>query len=333
MLENLTASGARAISTKNSSRHPWSKRSILPKSWGSEGLSPARLRRDGHAPCVLAFQGKLMSVCNRLSDWVSGLGVAAIVLALAGCATPPPADDPDAVAEYRETNDPLEPTNRVIYAVNDKFDVYLLRPAAEAYRAVLPQTVRDHTHQFLDNFGKPVQLANDMLEGKPRRAGNTLMRFLTNSTLGLGGIFDVATGFGYPDHDADGGITLAEWGVPNGPYLYLPVFGPSSPREAFGMGLDYVVDPFSWVGKDNTDKDLGYVKIGVSALDARSRVLDDLDKMTASALDPYATIRSLYRQHRKSQIDDAAGDDAPTIPAWFPAEMRGAGKSAGGSKP
>ena len=274
-----------------------------------------------------------MSGFKRLSDLVSGFGTVAVLLALAGCATPPPADDPDAVAEYRETNDPLEPTNRFIYAVNLRFDTYIFRPLAVGYRALLPQTVRDHTHNFLDNFGKPVQLANDMMEGKPRRAGNTLMRYVTNSTLGLGGLFDVATDFGYPDHDADGGITLAQWGMPNGPYIYLPLFGPSSPREALGMGVDYVVDPFSWVGNDNTDKDLGYVKIGISALDARSRVLDDLDKMTASALDPYATIRSLYRQHRQSQIDDASSDDAPTIPAWFSAGVRNQGKAASGTKP
>ena len=274
-----------------------------------------------------------MSVCNRVSDWVSGLGVAAVLLALAGCATPPPADDPDAVADFRETNDPLEPTNRVMYAINDQFDKYIFRPLAIGYRDILPQVVRDHTHEFLDNMGMPAQLVNDMLEGKPRHAGNTMMRFLSNSTLGLGGLFDVATDFGYPDHDADSGITLSQWGMPNGPYLYLPLFGPSSPREALGMGMDYAVDPFSWVGNDNTDKDLGYVRIGISALDARSRVLDDLDKMTASALDPYATIRSLYRQHRQSQIEDAADDDAPTIPAWFPAETRNQGKTAGGTKP
>jgi phospholipid-binding lipoprotein MlaA len=272
-----------------------------------------------------------MTGFSRFSDCLSGLGMVAVLLALAGCATPPPASDPDAVAEFKETNDPLEPTNRVVYAVNQKFDTYVFRPLALTYRTVLPQTVRDHTHNFLDNFGKPVQLADDMLEGKPRHAGNTLMRYLTNSTIGLGGIFDVATGFGYPDHDADGGITFAQWGLPNGPYLYLPFFGPSSPRDAAGTGLDYVMDPFSWVGHDNTDRDLGYAKFGISALDARSRVLDDLDKMTATALDPYATIRSLYRQHRQSQIDDTADDDTPTIPAWFPASVRNQARSASGS--
>ena len=245
---------------------------------------------------------------------------------LSGCATPPPADDPDAVAEYRETNDPIEPTNRLIYAANDRFDKAIFRPLAVGYRAVLPQTVRDHTHNFLGNFGMPVQMINDILQTKPRHAGDSMMRFVTNTTLGVGGIFDVATDFGWPDHDADSGMTLALWGVPTGPYLYLPLFGPSSPREGVGLGMDYMLDPFSWIGVDNTDRNLGYAKMGLSAIDERARVIDDLDKVTGQALDPYATIRSLYRQHRQSQIDDARDDSKPTIPAWFPAAMRHSSK-------
>jgi phospholipid-binding lipoprotein MlaA len=261
--------------------------------------------------------------------WMPALGALALLGALAGCATPPPASDPEALADYRETNDPLEPTNRVIYQVNDAFDTVLLRPAAIAYRDALPQTVRDHTHNALTNLGMPVQLFNDMFEAKPRRAGDSLMRFVLNSTVGLGGIFDVATGLGWPDHDTDGGMTLALWGAPSGPYIYLPLFGPSSPREAVGQGMDYVVNPFSWVGHGSIVSDLNDVKYGISALDERSRVLDDLDKIKAQALDPYATIRSLYRQHRQSQIDDARDDDRHTIPAWFPAATRDAAEQPG----
>ena len=93
------------------------------------------------------------------------------------------------------------------------------------------------------------------------------------------------------------------------------------------MAIDYAINPFSWVGNDSTDRKLGYVKTGISALDARSRVLDDLDKITGQALDPYATIRSLYRQHRQSQIDEARDDSKPTIPAWFPQPRREAAAS------
>ena len=256
---------------------------------------------------------------------------------LAGCATPPPADDPDAVADFRQTNDPLEPTNRVFYAINNGIDTVILRPLAIAYRAVLPETVREHTHNVLNNLGTPVQLFNDILETKPRRAGDTLMRLLLNTTVGVGGVFDVATPLGWPNHEADGGITLALWGIPNGPYLFLPVFGPSSPREAAGSGVDYVVNPLSWIGKGNTVNLLGYARYGVGALDARSRVLDDLDKVKANALDPYATISSLYRQHRESTIEEARDADDATIPAWFPQPVKPAGGSqtgaSGASKP
>lgn len=252
-------------------------------------------------------------------SWSILAAFASLPLLLTGCATAPPASDPDSLADFRETNDPLEPTNRVFYKINNGIDTVVLRPLAVAYRAVLPQTVRDHTHNVLANLGMPVQLFNDMLEAKPRRAGDSLMRLLVNTTIGIGGVFDVATEWGWPDHDSDGGITLAMWGIPNGPYLFLPVLGPSSPREAAGFGGDYVINPLSWIGYGTTADALAYTKLGISAVDARAAVLDDLDKVTSQALDPYATIRSLYRQHRASQIQDVRDDNRATVPAWFPA--------------
>jgi phospholipid-binding lipoprotein MlaA len=242
----------------------------------------------------------------------------ALPLWLSGCATPPPASDPDALADFRETNDPAEPTNRVFYAINNAIDKAVLKPVAQAYVYVFPVTVRTHTHNFLSNLGQPVELFSDMLETNPRRAGDSLMRFMLNTTVGVGGVFDVATGLGWPDHDADSGITLALWGIPNGPYLFLPILGPSSPREAVGFGGDYALNPLSWIGHGTTDAILGYSKTAVGAIDARAAVLDDLDKITSQALDPYATIRSLYRQHRQSQIENARHDNAATVPAWFP---------------
>src|ERR1700722_5952815 len=171
---------------------------------------------------------------------------------LAGCATPPLASDPDAVADFRQTNDPLEPTNRVFYKINDGIDRYLFKPVAQAYRAVLPEPVRTGIHNVLDNLGGPVRFTNDTLEGKPRRAGDSAMRFLINSTAGVAGIFDVAKHVGYPNHDADFALTLANWNVPEGPYLYLPILGPSSPRDAAGFGADIMIDPFTWIGQGTT---------------------------------------------------------------------------------
>ncbi len=237
---------------------------------------------------------------------------------LAACATPPPASDPEALAEFHRTNDPLEPTNRFFYKVNNALDAAVLRPAAVAYRDVLPEPVRTGIHNVLSNLGTPVQLGNDMLQGKPRRTGDTTMRFLINTTVGVLGIFDVAKGWGYPNHDADFGMTLASWGVQAGPYLYLPVLGPNDPRDAFGFGVDVVADPWFWIGRGAVVTDLGYAKWGVNALDTRSRLIGTISSIKKTALDPYATFRSLYRQHRQSQIDEMKNDNRATVPVWFP---------------
>jgi phospholipid-binding lipoprotein MlaA len=243
-------------------------------------------------------------------------GFCALVL-LAGCATPP-VDDPDAMAEFKEANDPLEPTNRVFYQVNDALDTAVLRPVAKAYRYAVPQRVRTGVHNVLSNLGSPVLLTADMLQGKPRRAGDATMRFLINSTVGVAGIFDVADGWGYPAHDNDSGITLANWGVPDGPFLFLPVLGPSSPRDAAGFGADIAIDPFTWVGTGEAVSALGWSKFALGAVDSRERVLDPVDQIKKTALDPYATFRSLYRQHRQSEIEAIRDDKAATIPVWFP---------------
>jgi len=239
-----------------------------------------------------------------------------LLVVVAGCATPP--TDPDELADFKQTNDPLEPTNRVFYAINNGLDTVILKPVSEAYTFVLPEAVRTGIHHMLDNLGTPVQLSNDMLEGKPRRAGDTTMRFLINTTVGVLGFFDVAKGWGYPDHDADFGMTLANWGVGAGPYLYLPVLGPSDPRDFVGFGVDVAANPFTWVGQGAAVKGLNYGKWALGAVDERSRLANDIDSVKKTALDPYATFRSLYRQHRQSQIEDMENDNRATVPVWFP---------------
>ncbi len=245
------------------------------------------------------------------------LGAALVALSLAGCATPPPASDPGAVADFKETNDPLEPANRVGYAINNGLDTVILRPLAVAYRYAIPEVIRTHTHNVLANISSPVLLANDMMQGKPRRAGDTLMRALINTTVGVAGIFDVAGDWGYPSHDTDFGVTLALWGLPEGPFLFLPVLGPSNPRDATGFGVDYALDPLSWIGKGDAVTALAWARFGLSAVDARAAVLGDIEKIKSGALDPYATFRSLYRQHREGQIQDTREDNRATVPAWF----------------
>jgi phospholipid-binding lipoprotein MlaA len=236
------------------------------------------------------------------------------MLVLGGCATPPPADDPDAVAEYKENNDPLEPTNRVFYAVNDAVDTVIIRPIALGYRAVVPQPLQSGVHNVLANLDAPVVFANDLLQVDPQRAKMTAARFALNSTLGAFGLFDPATGMGFPGHDSDLGMTFAVWGMPDGIFLFLPGLGPTNPRDAVAFGIEsYGMSPWGWIGQGRTVRDLRLVRTGLSALDARVGVLDSFDKVKAEALDPYATIRSLARQYRTKQIDDARdGSDLTT---------------------
>lgn len=242
---------------------------------------------------------------------------AASLWGVAACATVPPLSDAAATAEFRENNDPFEPANRVGYAINDGLDTYLLAPAARAYRFVVPGVVREPIHNVLLNLTTPVLFINDVIQTKPRRAGDTFMRFVINTTIGVGGLFDVAAKVGYPYHDNDFGTTLALWGVPDGPFLFLPVLGPSNPRDATGYGVDVLFDPFTYVPSGHGLRTFEAARIGVAALDARSQVLSEVDSVKKTALDPYASFRSLYRQNRESTIDRARMENRATVPNWY----------------
>ena len=263
------------------------------------------------------FQGFFMPERFRRSLIVASM--AALGVLPAGCATRPPASNPAAVADYQQTNDPLEPMNRFLYKVNLALDTYVLRPAAQAYVHVLPEGARNAIHNELNNLAAPVQLGNDILEAKPRNAGNTFMRMIINTTAGGLGFFDPATKWGYPNHDTDFGVTLAVWGAPEGPFLFLPLLGPTNPRDAAGRGVDIVADPVGHFGQGAAVTALNWSHFAVNVVDARSRVLGDIEAIKRTALDPYATFRSLYRQHREAQIDEIRAANQHTVPAWFPA--------------
>ena len=240
----------------------------------------------------------------------------ALICILAACATPPPASDPEALAEYNQTNDPYEPANRFFYRINDGLDTYILRPVAVAYRYV-PGAVRRPIHNALANISEPVTFANDVFQAKSRRAGTTMMRFLINSTAGVGGLFDVASDLGYPSHDTDFGVTLAIWGTGEGPFLFLPVLGPSNPRDATGFAGNALLDPFDWATFGGVNA-LRTTKFVAGAVDTRERLIDPIDQIKKTALDPYATFRSLYRQNRESTIEETRNANQATVPAWFP---------------
>ena len=223
---------------------------------------------------------------------------------LAGCATAPPADDPDAVAEYKENNDPLEPTNRVIYDINDSIDSAVFVPIAKGYRFAVPEPVRHGVHNLLTNISSVPVLANDLLQGNLDGAGDTFARLAINTTIGLGGIIDVANDWGIRQHDADFGMTMALWGVDPGPFLFLPLLGPSNPRDLGGYVGDIAFDPVTYMTGPNW-RLFSYSRFGAKAIDARERHLDDLEEIKKNALDPYATWRSLYNQNRAQQIEQA----------------------------
>ena len=236
---------------------------------------------------------------------------------LCGCTQTQVAQPANPAVGDAEADDPHEGINRDLFAANDALDRNIIKPVAVGYVHVAPSSVRQHVHNVLSNLGNPAQLANDVLQAKPRKAGNTLMRLLINTTLGVGGIFDVAKTLHFPDHDTDFGLTLAVWGVPEGPYLYLPIIGPSDPRDAIGYGANSALDPFTWVSFGGSAT-FGLTRFGVAAIDGRSRYLGTTDTIDKTALDRYATYRSLYRQHRAAVELTAVQDLPSTTPDWYP---------------
>lgn len=243
----------------------------------------------------------------------------AVILALvlvAGCAGKQAAKNGDDFAN-EEIADPIEPFNRAMFSFNEFLDTILLRPAAEIYRNVLPEPIRDGIRNFLRNLETPVILANDLLQGEGKRAEKTLHRFLINSTLGIAGILDVAFDMGLSYHDEDFGQTLAVWGVDEGIYLVLPILGPSTTRDAAGRVVDIFLDPLTYVSWNNPDYDyIFYTRRGVRIVDIRSRNIETLDQLKKESLDFYSLIRSIYRQNRNKEIRNGrAEDDDDELPS------------------
>lgn len=253
---------------------------------------------------------------SRIRDLVHGHRVAltfliASFLVLGGCASVP--DDPAERQAHYETNDPIEPVNRTIFRFNQGLDSVLFKPIATVYKKVLPQTLQDGIRNFLNNLRTPVILANNILQGDHDGARDTIARFMVNSIVGFGGFGDPAGDMGVKFRSEDFGQTLAVWGVGEGPYLMLPVFGPSNPRDLVGLIVDSVSDPID-IWADNTDRDaIPISRLLVRGIDRRARNLKTLDELEKSSLDFYATVRSLYRQVRDDEIRNGDTDD--TIPS------------------
>jgi phospholipid-binding lipoprotein MlaA len=224
---------------------------------------------------------------------------------LSACAARP--SGPQAAASTAP-GDPFEATNRKILDFNFGVDNAIYRPAAAFYRRTVGPWTRARARNVLLNLNEPVVAANALLQARPVEAGTSFMRFAVNSTLGLGGMFDLEPIGGPPRQTIDFGQTLRAWGLPDGPYLMLPFAGPSTPRELAGTVGDGLLNPLTWALPFGANAGRS-VALG---LDERERNIEALDDIRGNSLDPYARLRSLWRQNRDAQFGRAT-DETPDV--------------------
>jgi len=226
---------------------------------------------------------------------------------LGACATPP--TDPAERAEFDKTNDPFEPFNRDVLDFNLWVNRNALTPVAREYVDIVPLGGRNAIRHFLDNLGEPVVFANNVLQGEIKRASDTFVRFVMNTTFGIGGTFDFATKAGLERQTGDFGQTLYSWGVGDGPYLVLPILGPSNPRDAVGYGVDQVADPWGELAAGFNYWYLSIARGTVDGVDLWSRNMDNFDQLQKTAIDFYAELRTVFRQNRANVLRH--GEPAP----------------------
>lgn len=243
---------------------------------------------------------------SRCGSFLGRAAALVTVLTLGACAEVPA--DPAARLAYDEANDPAEPTNRVIFEGNQWVDRNALQPVARTYQDYVPGGVRDGLRNFSRNLKAPVVLVNDVLQGNASRAWTTTQRFVVNTTVGGAGLFDVASDWDLPAHEADFGQTLGVWGVGTGPSVQLPLLGPSNLRDATGTALGFLGDPVSYVPGMQVVQMSG---AAVGALDGRARMLAVTDDLEKNSLDYYATLRSMYAQHRAAFIEEGKAGGLP----------------------
>nr|WKF59770.1 putative phospholipid-binding lipoprotein MlaA [Paraburkholderia busanensis] len=219
---------------------------------------------------------------------------------ISGCATGPD----------RKPGDPFEPVNRVVFKFNDGLDTYIAKPVATGYQKVTPQPLRTAVSNFFSNLGDLSNAANALLQLKITDATEDIVRFAFNSTFGLGGLLDWATPAGLPKHHQDFGLTLGHWGVPSGPYLVLPLFGPSTVRDSMGLVVDVKFNPLNYV--EPAVRNPLYVLQFVSV---RSDLLGATDLLQQAALDKYSFVRDAYTQQRKARLR-GSGDNAAPLPNY-----------------
>ncbi len=211
--------------------------------------------------------------------------------------------------------DPMEEQNRKVMAFNQAVDSAIIHPIVKGYRVVVPQPARSGVRNFLRNLRSPITLANQLLQGDMAGARDALLRVTINTTVGIGGIFDVAGYEGIEYEPEDFGQTLAVWGVDHGPYMVVPFIGPSSMRDYSGYFADSMADPLRWYLFNQDQKLLYAGKFTADYMDIRDSLMDTLNEVEESSIDYYAAIRSIYYQNRQALINDQEGTAQTSIPA------------------
>ena len=213
----------------------------------------------------------------------------------------------EAIAAGDAPNDPIEPVNRFIFGFNEIVDQMIIGPVSAVYHAVLPEVVQNVVRDFTRNLKSPLIMANEALQGDGEGFGRAFGRMMMNTTIGLGGLIDVAGMHGLPYESEDFGQTLGVWGVGDGPYLVLPILGPSNLRDTAGMVVDAVADPVAEAAEETDhDKALLWSRV-FGGIDTRARADETIEDMRRNSVDLYATERSVYTQHRDSLVRDGNG--------------------------
>ena len=263
-----------------------------------------------------------MVQAKRMGDSVARTGR---IMILAACAFTILAPLPAAASTIGAT-DPFEPVNRAFFGFHQMLDHILIRPAAVAYKRILPKPIRSGIAHVFSNLGEPAVFVNDVLQGHPKEATQTLTRFAGNTTFGLLGVFDIATHAGLPHHPNDFGITLARYGFKPGPYIFIPLAGPTTVRDAIGSVAGLVLNPLV-ILRYAGDGAFGATSVVGDGLQTRIDADDQLKALFAGATDPYASFRSYFLQNRQALVNGGR-IDIEELPDFDAPDSTPAGASA-----
>ena len=253
---------------------------------------------------------------------ISAVAISMAMLgAMSGCATGPD----------RNPEDPLESLNRATFQFNDVLDRNIATPIAKGYNKIVPDPIRTMVYNFFSNLGDVTVMVNNIAQGRVNDGAHDLMRIVTNTIFGIGGLFDMATPAGFPKHNQDFGLTLGHWGLPTGPYLVLPLFGPSTFRDTAGLVGDIQVNPTTYLEPAERNS-----LFGVHFVSARAQYLGATDLLSMAALDKYSFTRDAYLGRRRYQLSGGQDETPPNYdndaaPADTPADKDSGDKNRNGT--